>query len=137
MVNVCFLLLKEFFGNQAPTDTKTVLLARGPQSKMRGATLNKMRGGDPSPEDTEDKVDQDDIPKVSPEDVVADREVESTEVDFWTCPGDVLMVHHVVPRSTLFIPTDENCPFPVKYLDVTRRIYTDLENKAEAEVEHI
>ncbi len=47
------------------------------------------------------------------------------------------MVHHAVPRSKLFVPTDENCPFPVKYLDVTRRTYTDLENKAEAEVEDI
>ncbi len=47
------------------------------------------------------------------------------------------MVHHVVSRSILFIPTDENCPFPIKYFDVTRRTYTDLENKAEAEVEDI
>ena len=47
------------------------------------------------------------------------------------------MVHHVVPRSKMFVPTDENCPFPVKCLDVTRRTYTDLENKAEAEVEDI
>ena len=72
-------------------------------------------------EELDEEVDQDDIPKVSTEDVVADREVEPTEVDFWTCPGDVLMVHHVVPRSTLFIPTDENCPPPFKYFDVTRR----------------
>ena len=79
-------------------------------------------------EETDETVDQDDY-KVSPGDVVADREVESTEVDFWTCPGDVLMVQHIVPRSTLFIPTDENCPFPMKYFDVTRRTYTDLENK--------
>ena len=83
-------------------------------------------------EELDEEVDQDDTPKVSTEDVVADREVEPTEVDFWTCPGDVFMVHPVVPRSTLFIPTDENCPFPVKCLDVTRRTYTDLENKAEA-----
>ena len=47
------------------------------------------------------------------------------------------MVHHVVPRSKMFVPTDENCPLPIKYLDVQRRTYTDLENKAEAEVEDI
>ena len=47
------------------------------------------------------------------------------------------MIHHVVPRSKLFAPTDENCPLPTKYLDVQRRTYPDLENKVEAEVEDI
>ena len=47
------------------------------------------------------------------------------------------MIHHVVPRSSLLVPTDENCPTPLKYLDVQRRTYTDLETQAEAEVEDL
>jgi len=54
-----------------------------------------------------------------------------TSKDYWEFNGEVLILHHCVPRTKLFVPTDANCPLPLKYLDVGRRTYTNLESKAE------
>ena len=61
-------------------------------------------------------------------------DVGSEEQNFWSTNGEVIIRHHRVPRDSLFIPTDDNCPMPLKYLDVFRRTYTDLENKEEASI---
>lgn len=56
--------------------------------------------------------------------------------DFWALPNnDVLIRFHRGPRSKLYIPTQDNCPLPLKYLDVLRRTTTDLEDLAEREIE--
>ena len=47
--------------------------------------------------------------------------------DFWKLTRDLLIRYHVNPRTTLYVPTDEDCPIPVKYLDVMRTTHTDVE----------
>ena len=40
-------------------------------------------------------------------------------------------LHHNTPRVQLFVPTDENSPIPVQYLDILRTTKTDLEDSLE------
>eukprot|EP00973_Karenia_brevis_P049263 6833472-Karenia_brevis.AAC.1 len=42
---------------------------------------------------------------------------EPGDSDFWTLNSDVLIRHHMKPRSTLFVPSAEDCPIPWKYVD--------------------
>ena len=37
----------------------------------------------------------------------------------------------------LFVPTESNCPIPLKYVDVTRVTITDLESPSENRIEDI
>ena len=47
---------------------------------------------------------------------------------FWSFNGDILIGHHKIPRFQLFVPTEQNCPLPLKYLDVTRTTNTSLDS---------
>ena len=60
---------------------------------------------------------------------------ETATKDYWSFNGEVLTRHHVVPRSTLFVPTDPECPIPTRFLDICRRTYTDLGNAKENFIE--
>ena len=52
----------------------------------------------------------------------------NTSPDYWTTSGEVLVRHHVTPRTELYSPTeDDACPVPLKYLDVTRETRTSSE----------
>ena len=108
--------------------------------KQRNSSSRRRAQGDLEPDDTQQEEDEPESAKEDKEQAPAQpEETQSAEApkDYWSFPGDTIHIHHVVPRSSLFVPTDENCPLPVKYLDVERRTYTDLENKAEAEVEDL
>ncbi|MHC4952052.1 MAG: integrase catalytic domain-containing protein, partial [Planctomycetota bacterium] len=54
--------------------------------------------------------------------------------DFWSFNGEVLTRHHVVPRSSLFVPSDPESPIPTKFLDVLRTTFTDLGNEEENQI---
>eukprot|EP00973_Karenia_brevis_P076277 10593947-Karenia_brevis.AAC.1 len=41
------------------------------------------------------------------------------------------------PRTTMFVPSQENCPIPMKYLDCVRYTKTNLESDKECRVEDI
>ena len=75
-------------------------------------------------EDVEERVDADEEDEAKVEDVkepaAQPEETAPAEApeDYWSFPGETIHIHHVDPRTTLFVPTDENCPIPVKYLDV-------------------
>ena len=45
------------------------------------------------------------------------------------------MTTHNQPRTKLFQPTEENCPIPLKYIDVMRTTETDLEDKSLSKIE--
>jgi hypothetical protein len=94
--------------------------------------------GDPAPEDKEDEeeVKSSSSEEAPPAPAVDDHE-QPEIADSWSFNGDVLVIHHVKPRSKLFIPTDDNCPLPLKYLDVMRQTYTDLETKVESSIEDV
>ena len=57
--------------------------------------------------------------------------------DYWKLTRDLLIRYHVTPRTSLYVPTDEDCPLPVKYLDVMRTTVTDMENQEEAHIEDL
>ena len=38
----------------------------------------------------------------------------------------------MTPRTEMFFPTEENLPFPLKYLDVQRHHHTNLSSQSEA-----
>ena len=68
-------------------------------------------------------------------DPALEKEKDITEQGFRSFNGNVLIRHHRVPRSTLFVPTDPESAFPTKYLDVMRTTYTNLDTKADKKVE--
>ena len=43
--------------------------------------------------------------------------------------------HHVEPRVKLYPPTEESFPIPLKYIDVSRTIHTNLEVKQEKRID--
>ena len=47
--------------------------------------------------------------------------------DFWSIQGDFIYRHHKEPRVQLNVPKEETFPVPLKYMDVTRSTYTDLD----------
>ena len=65
----------------------------------------------------------------------SDTVPETGEPDTWTLTPDVLIRHHVNPRTKLYVPEDRDCPVPVKYLDITRRTETDLDSAAEKSIQ--
>lgn len=54
--------------------------------------------------------------------------------DYWTINDCCLIRHHVTPRKHFFVPNPNNCPLPLKYLDITRRTETNLDLKAEQNI---
>ena len=54
---------------------------------------------------------------------------------FWTIQGDFFHCHHNEPRFQLHVPKEETLPVPLKYIDVTRSTYTDLDVMYEKRVE--
>ena len=55
--------------------------------------------------------------------------------DYWTMKGDLLIRHHLQPRTELFVPEESQMPFPQKYIDVTRKTKTTLESPSEKSIE--
>ena len=46
--------------------------------------------------------------------------------DFWCVSGDFIYRHHEEPRVKLYVPTEDLFRIQLKYMDVTRTIYTCL-----------
>ena len=65
-------------------------------------------------------------------DVTAGRNLEPPPDDFWTITRDCLTIHHRNPRTRLYVPTSDDCPLPLKYLDVMRNTTTNLEDATES-----
>ena len=51
--------------------------------------------------------------------------------DFWSMSGNFIYRHHVEPRVKLYSPREESFPIPLKYIDVSRTTYTNLDVKQE------
>ena len=57
------------------------------------------------------------------------------QTDFWSMPNhDILVRNHVIPRTELYVPTDAECPLPVRYLDILRTTKTVLDHADHQEV---
>ena len=115
-----------------------------PFGLMQGPSSNGDEGTGGSPPTIEDtaspeqpKTDPDaPDPDANPYGLDSDEEEQQEEEDkdFWSFNGEVLICHHIRPRSTLFVPTDETCPIPIKWIDVMRYTTTDLENDKEKRI---
>ena len=55
--------------------------------------------------------------------------------DFWSTSGSFTYRHHVEPRVKLYSPREESCPFPLKYIDVSRTTHTNLDVKQEKRID--
>lgn len=69
-----------------------------------------------------------DVEIVDKDNYVCPEGGDSSEMDFWTINNDVLIRHHRIPRISLFVPTPDNCPVPLDYIDVMRESRTDIED---------
>ena len=114
-----------------PEDTKEALIHRvGTEVFYRNKKKPVIENEEAGVEESEDAPHDDqhlhpDIPgEIRPE------PSESTQ-DYWTMQGDLLIRHHRQLRSEMFVPTDDNTPIPVKYLDVMRQTKTSLESPSE------
>ena len=54
------------------------------------------------------------------------RDVQCSLEDFWTVNEHFITRHHRRPRTDLFVPTEEDCPIPLKWIDVMRFTHTSL-----------
>ena len=55
--------------------------------------------------------------------------------DFWSMSGSFIYRHHVEPRDKLHSPREESFPLPLKYIDVSRTIHTNLDVKQEKRID--
>ena len=49
--------------------------------------------------------------------------------------GNFIYRHHVEPRVQLYSPREESFPIPLKYMDVSRTTYTNLDVKQEKRID--
>ena len=55
--------------------------------------------------------------------------------DFWSISGSFIYRHQVEPRVKLYSPREESFPIPLKYIDVSRTTYTNLDVKQESRID--
>ena len=55
--------------------------------------------------------------------------------DFWSISGNFIFRHHVEPRVKLYSAREESFPIPLKYIDVSRITYTNLDVKQEKRID--
>ena len=53
------------------------------------------------------------------------------EDDTWELNDNFLIRHINTPRSHMYILKEDDCPIPIKYVDIQRRTETNLDAKAE------
>ena len=62
-------------------------------------------------------------------------DANDTQEDVWTMTRDCVIRHHRVPRTKLYTPDqNDDCPFPLAYIDVTRTTVTDCEHSDEGRI---
>ena len=55
--------------------------------------------------------------------------------DFWSMSGNFIYRHHVEPRVRLYLPREESFLVPLKYIDVTRTMHTNLDVMQESRID--
>ena len=99
---------------------KHVFVERASARKSVRILLSReAKGAEDEEDDDDDEENQDeekgDQPDEQPQpardsanvDGILDPDVDA---DYWSFPGGVLIIRHLQPRESLFVPTDENCP---------------------------
>ena len=55
--------------------------------------------------------------------------------DFWSIQGDIISRHHNEPRVQFYVPKEETFPIQLKYIDVTRATFSNLDVLQEKRIE--
>ena len=55
--------------------------------------------------------------------------------DFWSMSGNFIYRHHIEPRVKLHSPREESFPVPLKCIDVSRTVHTNLDVKLERRID--
>ena len=63
------------------------------------------------------------------------KDYADARADFWTILGDFIYRHHNEPRVQLHVPKEENFTISLKYIDVTRSTFSDLDVMQENRVD--
>ena len=100
------------------------------EEKTAGEEDEAPRDGMPSPGKSEEAEEN-----VSPSAARNQSRHDANNEDFWVLNGTNLYRYHRQPRVELFVPTELNCPLPLKFLDVQRFTDTDLEDPSERSIE--
>ena len=90
---------------------------RREQTARREDVSRELQGKSEGPQPTESKD---------------DAEVRA---DFWSIQGDIIYRRHNEPRVQLFVPKEETFLVPLKYIDVRRSIYSDLDVMQEKRID--
>ena len=64
------------------------------------------------------------------------KDVAEARPDFWSIQGDFIYRLHNEPRVQLNVPKEETFTIPLKYIDVTRATYTNLDVLQEQRVDY-
>ena len=81
---------------------------------------------------TEKRETHGDREEFQPEETKDDEEIHK---DFGSIQGDFIYRHHVEPRVQLYVPKEESLPIPLKYINVIRSTYTDLDVAQEKRID--
>ena len=85
-----------------------------------------------------DKQDRQIKDKRSKEEQAAEKSIPtdlpSESNDFWTCTNEVLTRHHRTFRTKLYVPTEEESPLALKYLDILRKTSTSIKDFKYSEI---
>ena len=64
-----------------------------------------------------------------------ERETLKPEMTSGQSKGDFMYRHHIEPRVQLHVPKEETRPIPLKYVDVTRTMHTNLDVLQESRID--
>ena len=114
-----------------PRVRETVSRAAAEDAAENRAQKRALTGDD---EEDDDDEDYPGLESMDSEDEGLDGDVNlssESDRDHWTFQGEQLVRHHKQERHKMFVPTDANCPLPLKYLDVQRYTKTDFDHASD------
>ena len=76
-------------------------------------------------------IKQERIAKAEQEQADASTDAPPIDSDYWTITSDVLVRHHLNPRTKMYCPEEADLPIPIRFLDARRRTTTDIEEHHE------
>ena len=113
---------------------KKGLIRRRIGSSVRNKNKEELSGATHGEPETANVGDAEEA-RSSPSSLTDEPHHQVAPEDYCTMNGDLLVRHHPRPRLELFVPEESNMPFPLKYVDVTRKTQTTLVSPSEKSIE--
>ena len=76
----------------------------------------------------QERIEQEEKHKTEKKQQEAQHDLQMAGADLWTVNATVT-IHHRRPRTKLYVPTQVECPIPLKYADVMQFTSTSLPEK--------